>query len=35
VEERLAERGRTPAESSLAEMESLWQAAKDEERKGP
>ena len=34
VEERLAERGRTPAESSLAEMESLWQAAKEEERKG-
>jgi MazG family protein len=29
VEERLKERGRTPAQSSLAEMEELWQEAKD------
>jgi nucleoside triphosphate diphosphatase len=32
VEERLQERGRTPAESSLAEMEALWQEAKARER---
>jgi tetrapyrrole methylase family protein / MazG family protein len=34
VEERLQERGRTPAESSLDEMESLWQEAKGRERSG-
>jgi len=32
VEERLEERGRTPAESSLEEMEALWQEAKAQER---
>jgi len=32
VEERLAERGRTPAESNLEEMEALWQEAKARER---
>ena len=32
VEERLQERGRTPAESSLEEMEALWQEAKARER---
>jgi tetrapyrrole methylase family protein / MazG family protein len=34
VEERLRERGRTPAESSLEEMEALWQEAKARERSG-
>jgi len=34
VEERLAERGRSPAESSLEEMEALWQEAKARERSG-
>ncbi|PYP99227.1 MAG: nucleoside triphosphate pyrophosphohydrolase [Acidobacteria bacterium] len=34
VEERLAERGRTPAESTLDEMEALWQEAKTRERSG-
>ena len=34
VEERLAARGRTPAESSLEEMEALWQEAKASERSG-
>ena len=34
VEERLEERGRTPAESSLEEMEALWQEAKARERSG-
>jgi nucleoside triphosphate diphosphatase len=34
VEERLAERGRAPAESSLEEMEALWQEAKARERSG-
>jgi len=28
VEQRLAERGATPADSTIAEMESLWQQAK-------
>jgi len=28
VEERLKQRGRTPAESNLTEMEELWQEAK-------
>jgi uncharacterized protein YabN with tetrapyrrole methylase and pyrophosphatase domain len=32
IEERLQERGRTPAESSLEEMEALWQEAKARER---
>jgi MazG family protein len=32
VEERLQERGRTPAESSLEEMEALWLEAKAHER---
>jgi MazG family protein len=31
VEERLKERGRTPGESNLAEMEALWQEAKAKE----
>ncbi|HEY2941842.1 MAG TPA: nucleoside triphosphate pyrophosphohydrolase [Vicinamibacteria bacterium] len=34
VEERLQERGRTPAESTLGEMEALWQEAKARERNG-
>ncbi len=34
VEEKLRERGRTPAESDLAEMDKLWDAAKKEERGG-
>jgi MazG family protein len=34
VEERLQERGHTPAESSLEEMEALWQEAKARERSG-
>ena len=34
VEERLHERGRTPAESNLEEMEALWQEAKARERSG-
>ena len=34
VEERLEERGRTPAESNLEEMEALWQEAKSRERSG-
>src|SRR2546428_13856028 len=34
VEERLEERGRTPAESSLEEMEALWQEAKARQRSG-
>jgi ATP diphosphatase len=32
VERGLRERGRTPAESTLDEMESLWRQAKKEER---
>ena len=32
VERRLAERGKTPAQSDLAEMDALWDAAKAEER---
>lgn len=31
VEQRLAEQGKTPAQSTLAEMEALWQEAKGEE----
>jgi len=34
VEERLQERGRTPAESNVEEMEALWQEAKARERSG-
>ncbi len=30
IERRLAERGRTPAQSTLEEMDSLWEEAKDE-----
>jgi len=33
VEERLRERGRSPAESTLAEMDALWDEAKAAERK--
>ncbi|NVO17823.1 MAG: nucleoside triphosphate pyrophosphohydrolase [Rhodoplanes sp.] len=33
IERALAARGKTPAESTLAEMDSLWDAAKAEERK--
>jgi len=33
VEERLRERGRSPAESTLAEMDALWDEAKATERK--
>ncbi|MGZ4789132.1 MAG: nucleoside triphosphate pyrophosphohydrolase [Terriglobales bacterium] len=33
VEERLREQGKKPAESSLEEMETLWQQSKREERK--
>jgi MazG family protein len=32
IEERLAERGRTPSQSDLAEMDALWNEAKHEER---
>ncbi|MBI6629792.1 nucleoside triphosphate pyrophosphohydrolase [Pontibaca salina] len=32
VEARLAERGKTPAQSDLAEMDALWDAAKAEEK---
>ena len=32
IERRLAERGREPASSSLAEMDALWDEAKDAER---
>ena len=34
VEERLAESGRTPEQSDLAEMDALWDAAKAAERAG-
>ncbi len=34
IERRLAESGRTPAQSNLEEMEGLWQEAKRIERKG-
>jgi uncharacterized protein YabN with tetrapyrrole methylase and pyrophosphatase domain len=33
VEQRLRERGRSPAESTLAEMDALWDEAKATERK--
>ncbi|MDJ1007493.1 MAG: nucleoside triphosphate pyrophosphohydrolase [Paracoccaceae bacterium] len=33
IEDRLAEAGRTPAESDLAEMDALWDAAKAAERR--
>jgi uncharacterized protein YabN with tetrapyrrole methylase and pyrophosphatase domain len=32
VEERLAESGKTPSESSLDEMDALWNEAKVKER---
>jgi ATP diphosphatase len=35
IEALLAERGKTPKDSDLAEMESLWQQAKREERAAP
>jgi uncharacterized protein YabN with tetrapyrrole methylase and pyrophosphatase domain len=31
VERRLAERGRSPRESTLAEMDALWDEAKERE----
>jgi uncharacterized protein YabN with tetrapyrrole methylase and pyrophosphatase domain len=34
IEELLAAEGRTPRESTLAEMDRLWDQAKAEERKG-
>lgn len=34
IERALAERGKTPADSTLAEMDALWNAAKAEERGG-
>jgi tetrapyrrole methylase family protein/MazG family protein len=34
IEQRLAEMGKTPAESDLAEMDRLWDEAKAEERSG-
>ncbi len=33
IEQRLAERGKTPAQSDLAEMDALWDEAKARERK--
>lgn len=33
VEDRLAEAGRTPADSDLAEMDALWEAAKKDDRR--
>jgi len=35
VEDRLRDRGRTPAESTLAEMDGLWDEAKSREAEGP
>jgi len=35
IEDKLAERGRTPAESSLEEMDALWEEAKRRERAEP
>ena len=35
IEQWLAEQGRTPAESTLEEMDGLWERAKREERKPP
>jgi uncharacterized protein YabN with tetrapyrrole methylase and pyrophosphatase domain len=32
VEEKLYDKGRSPAESDLAEMDKLWDEAKKEER---
>lgn len=34
IEDALAETGRTPADSTLAEMDALWNAAKARERRG-
>jgi uncharacterized protein YabN with tetrapyrrole methylase and pyrophosphatase domain len=33
IEQKLAENGRTPAESSLEEMDALWNEAKAAERR--
>ncbi|KPP85681.1 MAG: ATP diphosphatase [Rhodobacteraceae bacterium HLUCCO07] len=35
IEDRLADSGRTPSDSDLAEMDALWNAAKREEKKAP
>jgi ATP diphosphatase len=35
IERRLADQGRTPAQSDLAEMDRLWEEVKAEERGGP
>jgi len=35
IEDRLRERGRTPAESTLDEMDALWDEAKSREAEGP
>jgi len=35
IEALLGARGKTPQESTLAEMEALWQRAKSEERAAP
>ncbi len=35
IERRLAEQGRTPGESDLAEMDALWDDAKAVERQAP
>jgi uncharacterized protein YabN with tetrapyrrole methylase and pyrophosphatase domain len=34
IEEKLAERALTPEQSTLEEMDALWNEAKTEERKG-
>ena len=34
IERKLADRGRTPAQSTLAEMDALWDEAKAEEKRG-
>lgn len=34
IEQALAERGKTPAESTIAEMDGLWNEAKDKKSKG-
>ena len=33
IEEKLAARGRAPSQSDLAEMDGLWNEAKEEERR--
>jgi MazG family protein len=35
IEERLFERGSSPAQSTLSEMDALWDEAKERERSGP